>query len=260
MTNVPAATRALAILQALGKAGSPMPAAAIGKKLGLPRSSTYHLLAAMEQDGFVIHFPEDQRWGLGVSAFELGSAYLRHDPLERLARPLLARLVRETEKTIPAVAQLGILQNSSKSIDVLYLAKEVPHHPVTIVTEVGVRLPAHLTASGKAILCQLDAKQVRAMYGGNVALPTRTGKGPVSVKELTQDLQEAKLRGFSFENGFVTEGFSSLAVAVLNHLQMPVAAIGMTFRADAAAEVHQEFLVKQLQIAAAELSKRLGSH
>lgn len=256
MSNVPGATRALAILQALGKAGSPMPAAAIASKLKLPRSSTYHLLAAMEKDGFVIHFPEDQRWGLGVSAFELGSAYLRHDPLERLARPLLARLVRETEKTIPSVAQLGILQNN----DVLYLAKEVPHHPVTIVTEVGVRLPAHLTASGKAILCQLDAKQVRAMYGGNVALPTRTGKGPVSVRELTQDLQAAKQRGFSFENGFVTDGFSSIAVAVLNHLQMPVAAIGMTFRADAAAETHKEFLVKQLKFAATELSKRLGSH
>ncbi len=256
MTNVPAATRALAILQALGKAGSPMPAAAIASKLKLPRSSTYHLLAAMEKDGFVIHFPEDQRWGLGVSAFELGSAYLRHDPLERLARPLLARLVRETEKTIPAVAQLGILQNT----EVLYLAKEVPHHPVTIVTEVGVRLPAHLTASGKAILCQLDAKQVRAMYGATTSLPTRTGKGPATLKELSADLQNAKQQGFSFENGFVTDGFSSIAVAVLNHLQMPVAAIGMTFRNDAGADEHQDFLVKQLQVAATELSKRLGSH
>ncbi len=256
MSNVPGATRALAILQALGKAGSPMPAAAIAKKLGLPRSSTYHLLAAMEKDGFVIHFPEDQRWGLGVSAFELGSAYLRHDPLERLARPLLARLVRETENKIPAVAQLGILQNT----EVLYLAKEVPHHPVTIVTEVGVRLPAHLTASGKAIMCQLDAKQVRAMYGAITSLPTRTGKGPATLKELTNDLQTAKQRGFSFENGFVTDGFSSIAVAVLNHLQMPVAAIGMTFRADAAAEEFQELLVKQLKVAATELSKRLGSH
>lgn len=256
MSNVPGATRALAILQALGKAGSPMPAAAIAKKLGLPRSSTYHLLAAMEQDGFVIHFPEDQRWGLGVSAFELGSAYLRHDPLERLARPLLARLVRESEKKIPAVAQLGILQNNN----VLYLAKEVPHHPVTIVTEVGVRLPAHLTASGKAILCQLDAKQVRAMYGASSSLPTRTGKGPATLKELTNDLHTAKQRGFSFENGFVTDGFSSIAVAVLNHLQMPVAAIGMTYRAEAAAQEHEDFLVEQLQDAAAELSKRLGSH
>ena len=109
-------------------------------------------------------------------------------------------------------------------------------------------------------MCQLDAKQVRAMYGGNVALPTRTGKGPVSVKELNVDLQNAKQKGFSFENGFVTEGFSSIAVAVLNHLQMPVAAIGMTFRNDSGADVHQGFLVKQLQAAATELSKRLGSH
>ena len=29
-------------------------------------------------------------------AFEVGSAYLRHDPLERLARPVLARLVEQT--------------------------------------------------------------------------------------------------------------------------------------------------------------------
>lgn len=256
MSNVPGATRALAILQALGKAGSPMPAAAIAKKLGLPRSSTYHLLAAMEQDGFVIHFPEDQRWGLGVSAFELGSAYLRHDPLERLARPLLARLVRESEKKIPAVAQLGILQNN----DVLYLAKEVPHHPVTIVTEVGVRLPAHLTASGKAILYQLDAKQVRAMYAGVPQLVTRTGKGPATLKELSIDLAEAKKRGFSFENGFVTEGYSSIAVAVLNHLQMPVASIGMTYRTETANDELIESLVKLLKSAATELSKRLGSH
>jgi DNA-binding IclR family transcriptional regulator len=106
----------------------------------------------------------------------------------------------------------------------------------------------------------MDVKQVRAMYGGNISLPTRTGKGPVSVKELTQDLQVAKQQGFSFENGFVTEGFSSIAVAVLNHLQMPVAAIGMTFRNDPDAETHQEFLVKSSQAAATELSKRLGSH
>jgi DNA-binding IclR family transcriptional regulator len=109
-------------------------------------------------------------------------------------------------------------------------------------------------------LSQLDAKQVRAIYGANTALATRTGKGPATVKELNQDLQNAKQQGFSFENGFVTEGFSSIAIAVLNHLQMPVAAIGMTFRNESDADAQGEFLVKSLQTAAAELSKRLGSH
>ena len=256
LTNVPAATRALSLLQVLAKAGAPMPAAAIAKKLGLPRSSTYHLLSAMQSQGFVIHFPEDQRWALGISAFELGSAYLRHDPMERLARPLLAKLVRDTEKKIPAVAQLGILQNK----DVLYLVKEVPHHPVTIVTDVGVRLPAHLTASGKAMLSQLDVRQVRALFSNTRALSLRTDRGPDSVKQLIAELQADKAKGYALEDGYISIGYSSIAVAVLNHLNLPVASLALTYRTETTTAELQKLLVDELQKHAAELSKRLGRH
>lgn len=256
MTNVPAATRALAILRALAKAGSPMPAAAIAQRVGIPRSSTYHLLTAMQESGFVIHFSEDERWGLGVGAFELGSAYLRHDPLERLARPILARLVRDTEGFISAVAQLGILHGT----ETLYLAKELPTRPVTIVTEVGVRLPAHLTASGRAILSKLDQAQLRATYSSGQAFVDRTGLGPKSFRELTRLLQAEAAQGFSIENGFITEGYSSVAAAVKNHLDMPVAALALTFRSEDASDEIIERLAKLLMAGSAELSRRLGAH
>ena len=256
MTNVPAASRALLILRTLAKAGAPMPAAAIATRVGIPRSSTYHLLTAMQESGFVMHFPEDERWGLGVGAFELGSAYLRHDPLERQARPLLTKLVRETETKLPAVAQLGILQGS----ELLYLAREVPHRPVTLVTEVGVRLPAHLTASGRAILAGLDAAQVRATFANNKSFVDRTGLGPTNLRELTALLRDEATAGFSAEDGFITEGYSSIAVAAKNHLGMPVAAITLTFRSEDAAEGLRAELVGGLKAAGAELSKRLGWH
>ena len=256
MTNVPAASRALLILRTLAKAGAPMPAAAIATRVGIPRSSTYHLLTAMQESGFVMHFPEDERWGLGVGAFELGSAYLRHDPLERQARPLLTKLVRETEAKLPAVAQLGILQGA----ELLYLAREVPHRPVTLVTEVGVRLPAHLTASGRAILAGLDAAQVRATFANNKSFVDRTGLGPKNLRELTGVLRDEAAAGFSAEDGFITEGYSSIAVAAKNHLGMPVAAITLTFRSEDAAEGLRAELVGGLKAAGAELSKRLGWH
>ena len=48
--------------------------------------------------------------------------------------------------------------------DVLYVVEErAPGRP-PLVTDVGVRLPAHLTASGRAILAALPAAQVRALY------------------------------------------------------------------------------------------------
>jgi hypothetical protein len=75
-----------------GHAG-PVSAATIARQLDLPRSTTYHLLAELEQTRFVTRLPAERRYGLGIAAFELGSAYLRHDPLERLARPLLRVLV-----------------------------------------------------------------------------------------------------------------------------------------------------------------------
>jgi DNA-binding IclR family transcriptional regulator len=91
--GVPAARQALALLQALARQPGPVPAAALAPDLGLPRSTTYHLLAELIAAGFVVHLPEERRYGLGVTTFEIGSAYLRQEPLARLARPVLARLV-----------------------------------------------------------------------------------------------------------------------------------------------------------------------
>jgi DNA-binding IclR family transcriptional regulator len=60
---------------------------------GLPRSTAYHLMIAMAEEGFVTHLEEDRRYGLGVAAFEVGSGYSRQAPLQRLARRPLAALV-----------------------------------------------------------------------------------------------------------------------------------------------------------------------
>src|SRR3982750_1137392 len=91
--GVPAARQTLALLQGLARQPGAVPAAALARELGLPRSTTYHLLAELVAAGFVVHLPEERRCGLGVSAFEVGSAYSRQEPLARLARPVLARLV-----------------------------------------------------------------------------------------------------------------------------------------------------------------------
>lgn len=254
-SKVPAAYRTVAVLQALAKAGAPITATALAAKVGVPRSSIYQLLEVLEASGFVIHFADQSRWGLGVAAFELGSAYLRHDPLERLARPILLRLARQTERELDAVAQLGILHGA----ETLYLLKELPSHPITVVSEVGLRLPAHLTASGRAILAQLPGAQVRAIFGKTGELVNRTGLGPKTARELTALLSSEKAIGFSAEQGHITQGYSSLAVAATNHLGLPVAAFALTFRTEDATKNQLAALAQRLSTAATELSKRLGA-
>ena len=64
--GVPAARSALAVLQVLARSPGPVPAATLARELGLPRSSTYHLLTELIDAGFVVHLPEERRYGLGV--------------------------------------------------------------------------------------------------------------------------------------------------------------------------------------------------
>src|SRR3954453_20564689 len=167
MTQVPAATRTLKVLRFLASQPAPVPLERIAAEVRLPRSTAYHLLGAMVAEGFVVHLPDEHRYGLGVAAFEVGSGYARQEPLQRMARRSLAGLVDATGQS----AHLAVLHGR----DVLYVVEErAPGRP-PLVTDVGVRLPAHLTASGRAILAGLSAAQMRALYPSREAFVDRTG-------------------------------------------------------------------------------------
>jgi DNA-binding IclR family transcriptional regulator len=248
--QVPAARRALAVLRLLAGSAGPLPASAIARSLDLPRSSTYHLLTAMAEDGFVAYVPEERRWGLGVAAFEIGSAYLRHGPLERLARPLLRRLVDR----VGEIVQLGVLHGA----ETLYLLKEQPPRHETLVTDVGVRMPAQLTASGRSLLAYLPYAQVRALFPGPFV--DRTGQGPASLRELRRVLAEDARRGWSAEDGHVTEGLASIAACSFDHTGHPTAAITVTFRRESRPEENWPALATVVRATAAGLTTRLGGH
>ncbi|MEO7126856.1 MAG: IclR family transcriptional regulator [Nakamurella sp.] len=217
---VPALRRGLAALTLLASRPGPISAASIARELGLARSSAYELLSELAAAGFATHVPEQRRWGLGPAAFEIGSAYLRSQPLEQLATPMLTRLAHTTGGT----THLGVLHGA----ETLYLARQRPARGPTLITHVGVRLPAALTATGLAILAALPAAQVRALFPGSSTFITRTARGVRTVPELRARLTSVRRRGWAVEDGEVSPDTASLAAAVFDHNGLPTAAIGVT--------------------------------
>lgn len=246
--QVPAADQTLRILSFLAHQRGPVAARTIAEHLGLARSSVYHLLAAMAAHGFVVHLEADRRWGLGTAAFELAGGYARQEPLARLGRPLVAGLADRTGES----AHLAVMTGR----DVLYIVEErAPRRPA-LVTDVGVRLPAHLTATGRAMLALLPREQVRALYPDAAAFADRTGRGPTRPAELRDLLRETRGRGFASEDGEVTIGLRSVGVAVADHTGWPAAAIAVTWPDEADRE--PAALARLAEEAAAELSRRIG--
>jgi DNA-binding IclR family transcriptional regulator len=250
VAGVPAARHTLRLLQAMARRPAPVAAASLARELGLPRSTTYHLLGELEAAGFVVHLAEERTWGLGVSAFDLGAAYERQAPLARLAGPVLARLVDDLRHT----AHLAVLHGR----EVLYLVEErAPGRP-PLVTDVGVRLPAHLTASGRALLADLPAAHVDALYPDRTAFSRRHAPGPRSPTALRRLLVDVRRRGYAVEDGEVTPGFASVATAVHDHAGHPVAGVAVTYPNDRPERVDPEALARAVKAAAAVLERRIS--
>ena len=248
MGQVPAASRALKVLKFLATQPDPVPLERIARAVGLPRSTAYHLVNAMIDEGFVTHIAEERRFCLGVAAFEVGSGFSRQEPLQRLARRHLAGLVDRVGQS----AHLAVPHGR----DVLYVVEErAPGRP-PLVTDVGVRLPAYLTASGRAILAALPPAQVRALYPDRSAFVERHGRGPTSLSALRTVLAETRQRGHAIEDGEVTPGMSSVGAAVLDHNAVPLAGIAVTYPTDDEPDVGQ--LVREVTATATAVSRRIG--
>lgn len=243
---MPAADGTLRILRYLAGRPAPVAASAIARELDLPRSTVYHLLTTLAAHGFVVHLREERRWGLGTTAFELAGGYARQQPLARLGRPLVAALADRLGES----AHLAVMSGG----DVLYIVEErAPRRPA-LVTDVGVRLPAHLTASGRAMLAALPREQVRALYPDISAFPDRTGRGPRTPAELRELLREVRVRRFAVEDSEVADGLRSVGAPVLDHSGWPVAAVAVTW---ADPDLDEALLADAVRETAALLESRL---
>lgn len=218
--KAPAAAQVLAVLRYVAGQAGPVSASVIARDLGLPRSTTYQLIASLIDDGFLVHLPEERKYALGVTAHELGTGYSRQAPIQRIARYPLSRLVARTRRT----AHLAVMHGR----DVVYVIEERAPRQRPLVTDTGVRLPAHLTASGRAMMAQMDPAQVAALFPGPEAFAIRNSNGPQSLPALQDLLARARSLGYAWEQDEVTEGFSSVAVAVLDRQRYPVASVTLT--------------------------------
>ncbi len=252
MPQIPAARSTLAILRYLATRSGPVPAAALARALDLPRSSTYQLIAVLMDEGFLVHYPEDHAYGLSSLVAEIGTASRRSTQLARLAVPLMERLVGQSP--IPVVAHLAVLSGT----DVVYAARVQGLRAPMTVSVIGVHLPAHLTATGRAMLAGLPPAQVRALYPTKNQLTLRTGIGPSSLAGLADVLAQSRARGWSTELGEITDDYASVGACAVDRNDYPSAAIGLTFRADAVGE-QWERLGTATADAARALTARLSS-
>ena len=229
MSKVPAATHTLAILRLLMTTDAPISAARIAAQLRLPRSTTYQLLKVMVDAGFVIHLKSHRTYGLGAAAYSLAQAYSTQQPLVRAS----TRHAQALAKLAGGSAHVSRL---SSGMEVLYVLEERSATAVSLITDVGVRLAAERTASGRAMLAALPDAELKARVDA-------AGLGRQWQKIHTM-VQQVRLRGWAEETEEVSVGQSSIAAVVLDHTGRPAAALAVTFTPGVGVDKHAELVTE----------------
>ena len=128
--------------------------AEICKKLHMGKTSAFRMLYTLEAKQFVYKTP-DAKYRLGMKFVRFGSNISERQELMVLLRPVLQKLRDENNET----SHLAILVDDT---EIVFVGKEIGNTSIRMASQIGVRMPAYCTGTGKVLLAYLPEDRLYA--------------------------------------------------------------------------------------------------
>lgn len=175
----------------------------VAQYLGVASSTAHRLLAQLQYRGFIRQDKASKAYRPGTALTAVASAILQRFDVRETVRPFLEDLNRELGETV----HLATLDGSQvRFIDAIESPKAV-----RVGSRLGASMPANCTSSGKAMLAQLSADDLRRLYRTE-QLESLTPNSIGTLTELDVELEATRRRGYATSNEESEEGVSSVAV------------------------------------------------
>jgi DNA-binding IclR family transcriptional regulator len=220
------------------------------RELGINRTTLLRLLHTLEAERFIEPRPEGQGWRIGIGLIGLTAQAFFSEDLVQTSVPVLTRLA----ENLSLSAHLGVLDG----LEIVYLVRRVPNHTFASNIRIGSRLPAHAANMGRIILAHLPPERVDRMYAG-AELKAVTPHTAVTPAQLHAQFNADRTAGLAWSNGNYEAGISSVAAAIFDATDTPIAALNVSGQAaDFAGAARRSQIATHVQAAATEISHRLG--
>ena len=195
---------ALKVLLLLGER-SELRLTEVSEYLGVASSTAHRILAMLQYRGFVQQDRRTKAYLPGMALTGVAVSILQRFDFRAALHPLLEKLNDTLRETI----HLGMLVGATVHfVDAI----ESPQ-AVRVASRLGRTMPASSTSTGKALLAQLTAETIDALYPRE-QLEVLTEKSITSRTELHRQLQLVRQRGYATSAEESEAGVSSVAVAI----------------------------------------------
>jgi DNA-binding IclR family transcriptional regulator len=203
--QIPSAGKALVLLEVFVGNQSSLGVTEVARAAGITKSTAFRLLGELVEHGYLTR--RGARYGLSERLFELGSytSCCRPHSLRDTAIPFLSNLYAEYKATV----HLAVLDDG----DPLYLAKlHGPTH-VNTPTHVGSKMPASVTAVGKALVAFSERDEIERALARPLVRRT-----PYSITQphlLLGELEQIRALGYAADREESTLGVHCYAAPIV---------------------------------------------
>ena len=208
--------RAIRVLTALQGARR-LSLSELAARLELAPSTTHGIVRSLVAHGMVVQERGSSRYQLGPAVLRLGNVYLDTLELRSKTIPWAEDLARRTGLAV----RTGVLLID----DVVIIHHEPRPDGSRQMPEVGIVIPVHASALGKALLAFLPEEEKRLMTAAN--LRSMTGETITSPERLREQLGQVRSSGIAVEQDEAVIGESSLASPVFDSFGEAVGAIAV---------------------------------
>ena len=196
--------KAITLLRATAEDGNAN-VSSLARAAGLPRATALRMIQTLEQEGFLLRNPGEDRVVLGPELLRLARNTDEQLLLRQVARPIMGELVDAVGETVTlsVVAPDGGLD----------LVDEVDApHLLGPRSWVGQRFPLHASASGKVLLSTFDEERL-AHFLLQPLFP-HTPSTITSADDLRAELRRVREQRYAFTVDEDEEGLSGIAAGI----------------------------------------------
>jgi PcaR/PcaU/PobR family beta-ketoadipate pathway transcriptional regulator len=216
--GIQSVARAMSILELFSDKRPSLSISEVADLTGLNRATCYRFCQTFRHLGYLEELP-DRRFRPGLKAVSLAHSALSSRELPELALPYLERLRADINETV----NMGLLDDT----EVVYVARVLSDHLISLRLYVGSRLPAYAASLGRAMLAFMPEDEAMDIIDRSELVPI-TSHTISNRKTLLTELRKIRKQGYAFNNQEIANGLRGVAAPVLTDDGRPIAAINVS--------------------------------
>jgi DNA-binding IclR family transcriptional regulator len=230
---------AAGVLRCFGTGCSDITVTEVAARLGLPKASASRLLRAMREAGMLEVIGDTKRHRPGRMMLDLAAAFRHSSRLITRASEVVAEATRRFGHTGYVSLREGR--------EVTAVADFEGTNALRVVSNIGRRLPADRSATGRSLLARLADAQVAALFHGRAGL-----------ERLLAEVAAVRTQGYAVSHQESTPGVDGIAIAVADPATDEAVSLCIVYPNTLVTLPQRDAMIAALSEGAGEIAATLG--